>query len=86
MSFKPLFTKSLSAAPERLRNAGFVDARVYLAATLLAAGDRSAASWQAEELRAVKPDFTVQRWLETNPTAEGEFKARLVRSLADLGL
>lgn len=68
------------------RNPEFVDARVYLAATHLAAGDRAAASWQAEELRSLKPDFTVQRWFETNPTAEGEFKARLVKSLGDLGL
>lgn len=68
------------------RNPEFVDAHVYLAATHLAAGDRAAASWEVEEIRALKPDFTGQRWLETNPTAEGEFKARLVRSLKDLGL
>lgn len=68
------------------RNPEFVDAHVYLAATHLAAGDRAAASWEAEEIRALKPDFTVQHWLETNPTAEGEFKVRLVRSLKDLGL
>lgn len=68
------------------RNPEFVDARVYLAATHLAAGDRAAASWEAEEIRALKPDFTVQRWLETNPTADERLRARLARSLGELGL
>lgn len=68
------------------RNPEFVDVRVYLAATHLAAGNRDAASWEMEEIRALKPDFTLRRWFETNPTADGEFKARLVRSLEKLGL
>lgn len=68
------------------RNPEFVDAHVYLAATHLAAGDRAAAAWEIEEIRAIQPDFTLQRWLQSNPTPEGDFRARLVRSLRELGL
>lgn len=68
------------------RNPEFIDVRVYLAATHVAAGDRAAATWELEEIRAQKPGFALRAWLESNPTADGEFKARLVRYLGELGL
>lgn len=67
------------------RNPEFIDARVYLAAVHLAAGDRAAAAWEAEEIRALKPDFTVQRWLATNPTADPALRGRLAGSMGQLG-
>jgi TolB-like protein/Flp pilus assembly protein TadD len=37
------------------RNAGNLEARIYLAAALELAGDREAANWEAEEIRALDP-------------------------------
>lgn len=68
-----------------LRNPEFLDARVYLAAVHVAAGDKTAASWEAEEIRALQPGFTVRRWLETNPTADVALRTRLLRALSELG-
>lgn len=68
-----------------LRNPEFLDARVYLAAVQLAAGDKAAAAWEAEEIRALQPGFTVRRWLETNPTADARLRQGLERALGELG-
>ncbi len=67
------------------RNPEFLDARVYMAARHVEAGDKAAAKWEAEEIRALQADFTVRRWLETNPTADAALRARLERALAELG-
>ena len=68
------------------RNAGNLETRVYLAATLVLAGDRDAATWEAEEIRAVEPGFSTSRWLETYPMTDASQKHRLVRLLAQIGL
>jgi DNA-binding winged helix-turn-helix (wHTH) protein/TolB-like protein/Tfp pilus assembly protein PilF len=68
------------------RNPEFLDARVYMAAAHVAAGERPAAQWEVEEIRALQPDFSVRRWLETNPTAEGAVRIKLIRTLGELGL
>lgn len=67
------------------RNPEFLDARVYMAAVHVESGDRDAAAWEAEEIRALRPEFTVRRWLETNPTADPALQERLVRALGKLG-
>lgn len=67
------------------RNPEFLDARVYMAAAHLAAGDKAAAAWEAEEIRTLQPGFSVLRWLETNPTADAAMKTRLVQALSELG-
>ena len=67
------------------RNPEFVDARVYMAAVHVAAGDKAAAAWEAEEIRALEPGFTVRRWLETNVTADDKLRAKLVSALRELG-
>lgn len=67
------------------RNPEFIDARVYLAVAQLAAGDKAAAAWEAEEIRALQPGFSAQRWLETNPTPEGALKTKLLGALGELG-
>lgn len=67
------------------RNPEFIDARVYMAAVHVAAGDKAAAAWEAEEIRALQPGFTVRRWLETNPTADVTLRAKLMRALGELG-
>lgn len=67
------------------RNPEFLDARVYMAAVHVAAGDKAAAAWEAEEIRALQPGFTVRRWLDTNPTADIALKTRLTEALGELG-
>jgi DNA-binding winged helix-turn-helix (wHTH) protein/TolB-like protein len=68
------------------RNAANLEARVYLAATLALAGDRDAASWEAEEVRALAPGFSTSKWLETYPMTDTGQKRQLIRLLAELGL
>ena len=68
------------------RNAANLEARVYLAATLALAGDRDAASWEAEEVRALAPGFSTGKWLETYPMTDTRQKRQLIRLLAELGL
>lgn len=67
------------------RNPEFIDARVYLAVAQLAAGNKAAAAWEAEEIRNLQPGFGAQRWLETNPTPEGALKTKLLGALGELG-
>ena len=67
------------------RNPEFLEARVYMAAVHVAAGDKAAAVWEAEEIRALRPGFTVRRWLETNPTADVTLRTKLMRALGELG-
>lgn len=85
-----LFTGDLEQAKVNLsqallRNPEFLDARVYLAAVQVEAGDKAAAAWEAEEIRALHPDFNVRRWLDTNPMVHEASKAKLVRALGELG-
>jgi TolB-like protein/DNA-binding winged helix-turn-helix (wHTH) protein len=68
------------------RNPEFLDARVYLAAAHVAAGNKTAAAWEAEEIRALEPGFTVRRWLETNPTTDAALRTKIVGALGELGL
>ena len=67
------------------RNPEFLEARVYMAAVHVAAGDKAAAAWEAEEIRALQPGFTVRRWLETNPTADVTLRTKLMLTLGELG-
>ena len=71
--------QALSRNPENL------EAHVYLAATYVMAGDKAAAAWEAEEIRALQPGFSARRWLETYPMTDAAQKAKLVRALGDVG-
>jgi DNA-binding winged helix-turn-helix (wHTH) protein/TolB-like protein/Tfp pilus assembly protein PilF len=68
------------------RNPDDVETRVYFIAALLAAGDRAAAEWEAEVLRANQPGFTMRSWLETYPMTSAPHKRRLAELLARVGL
>jgi TolB-like protein/Tfp pilus assembly protein PilF len=68
------------------RNAENVEARVYLAALLAQLGDREGAAWQAEEIRAVEPNFSAKRWLVTYPMTDERQKQRLAQALLPYGL
>src|SRR5215475_1190953 len=68
------------------RNAGSLEAHVYLAATLALVGNRDAASWEAEEIRVLAPDFSISKWLQTYPMTDSRQKGQLSGLLAELGL
>ena len=67
------------------RNAVNLEAHVYLAALHLRAGDKAAAAWEAEEIRALQPGFSSRTWLETYPLTDVTQKNMLVQALGKLG-
>ena len=69
-----------------VRNPEDLETRVYLAASLVAAGDRNGAEWEAEEIRALDAGFSMRKWFETYPMASAEHKDRLSGLLAKVGL
>lgn len=68
------------------RNPVDLETRVYLAAAMVAAGDRRSAEWEAEEIRALDAGFSMREWLENYPMTSTEHKARLSALLAQVGL
>ena len=69
-----------------LRNPVNVEARVYLAALHVMAGDKATAEWQAEEIRAVQPDFSRPAWLATHPLTDVKVRNQLAQALGQIGL
>jgi tetratricopeptide (TPR) repeat protein len=67
------------------RNPVNLEARVYMAALHVMAGDKAAAAWEAEEIRALQPGFSSRTWLETFPLTDVTQKTKLVRALGELG-
>jgi DNA-binding winged helix-turn-helix (wHTH) protein/TolB-like protein len=68
------------------RNPVNLEAHVYMAALHVAAGDKAAAAWKAEEIRALQPGFSSRLWLETYPMTDVAQKTTLVQALSELGL
>lgn len=68
------------------RNPEDVETRIHLAAALIAAGDRSAAEWEAVEIRALAPGFAPAAWLATYPLESPEYRDKLAAHLARAGL
>lgn len=68
------------------RNPADLESHAYLAAASAAAGERNAADWEAQEVRAIDRDFTTQRWLATYPLTSAPHRARLRALLAEAGL
>ncbi|MEP7083669.1 MAG: tetratricopeptide repeat protein, partial [Betaproteobacteria bacterium] len=67
------------------RNPANLESHVYMAALHVLAGDRGAAVWEAEEIRALRPGFSIRGWLDTNPLTDAVLKAKLVQALVGLG-
>jgi len=67
------------------RNPEFLDAHVYMAAVHVTAGNKTAAAWEAEEIRALEPGFAIRRWLQTNPTADNTLRTKIEKALGELG-
>ncbi len=69
-----------------LRNPDDLEARLYLAAAMVASGDRTGAMWEAEEIRSAEAGFSLRRWLETYPLTSTRYRERLEQLLATAGL
>jgi len=67
------------------RNLANLEAHVYLAALHVTAGNKAAAGWEAEEIRALQPGFSTRSWLETYPMTDVAQKTKLVQALGKLG-
>lgn len=68
------------------RNPENLEARVYLAAALLAGGDVPRAEWEADQIRAHEPGFSTRSWLETYPMTSPRHREQLAALLAQLQL
>lgn len=68
------------------RNPAELESRVNLVAALAAAGEREAALWEAEEVRALEPGFSTAKWLETHPLADPGQRRKIAGLLAGVGL
>src|SRR5262249_27525251 len=68
------------------RNPEDLEANIYMAVLYLAAGDKGAAAWKADEIRVLQPGFSSRRWLETHPLTDPSQKRKLVQALGELGL
>ena len=69
-----------------MRNPADIETRVYLAAALVAAGDRTGARWEADEIRSLDHGFSVRQWLDTYPMTSAPQKERLLTLLAGVEL
>jgi len=67
------------------RNPVSLETHVYMAALKSVAGEKSAAAWEAEEIRSLRPGFSIRAWLETYPMTDPAQKAKLVQVLGELG-
>jgi Tfp pilus assembly protein PilF len=68
------------------RNPADIEARVFMAAALVAAGDLPAARWEAEEIRTLQPGFAARQWLQTYPMTDAGQKRQLISLLGKIGL
>ena len=68
------------------RNPENIETHIYLAALYQAAGNQSEATWKAEEIRALQPDFRIRDWLRTYPMRDPGQIAQLEKALNQLGL
>jgi DNA-binding winged helix-turn-helix (wHTH) protein/TolB-like protein len=68
------------------RNPDNLEARVYLAAALMHAGNARAAQWEADEVRVRQPAFSLQRWLQTYPMTSAPHRERLASLATAAGL
>jgi DNA-binding winged helix-turn-helix (wHTH) protein/TolB-like protein len=67
------------------RNLVSLEVHVYMAALHVTTGNKAAAAWEAEEIRALQPGFSSRGWLETYPMTDIKQKAKLVQALGELG-
>jgi len=67
------------------RNPVNLETHVYLAALNALAGDKGAAAWEGQEIRALQPDFSIRGWLANYPMTDDAQRAKLLQALDDAG-
>ena len=68
------------------RNHESVESHLFLAATLVRAGQRDAAGWEREEIHSLEPAFSARVWLQNYPMADAGQRQRLLEALTSLNL
>jgi TolB-like protein/Tfp pilus assembly protein PilF len=68
------------------RNPESVESHLYLAATLVRAGHRDEAAWEAEEIRTLEAAFNVREWLSSYPLTDTGQREGLTQALESLKL
>ena len=68
------------------RNPVNLETHVYLAALDALAGDKAAAAWQVEEIRALQPNFSIRGWLDNYPMTDETQRAKVLQVLGGAGL
>jgi DNA-binding winged helix-turn-helix (wHTH) protein/TolB-like protein/Tfp pilus assembly protein PilF len=63
-----------------------IESRLFLAATLVLAGQRDEAAWEAGEIRLLDPAFRVRDWLESYPLSDARLTRQLTEAVGSLGL
>jgi TolB-like protein/Flp pilus assembly protein TadD len=76
----------INLAEALARNAANLEAHVYLAAVMAKQNDAAGASWEAEEIRALQPDFQVSTWMGTYPLSGAALRKSLAEPLQSIGL
>lgn len=66
------------------RNPEDIETHVYLAATLVAAGDATAAQFEADEVRVREAGFSTRAWLKTYPLASEPYRRELLQLTASV--
>jgi len=68
------------------RNPEYLETHLYAAALRILAGDRPAATWEADQIRALEPSFSARRWLDNYPMTDDAQKTKLLQALEPLSL
>ena len=68
------------------RNPESVESHIYLAATLVSAGQRNEATWEVEQIRTLEPAFNIREWLSRYPMVDTGQRERLTQALESLKL
>jgi DNA-binding winged helix-turn-helix (wHTH) protein/TolB-like protein/Tfp pilus assembly protein PilF len=68
------------------RNPEYLETRVYVAALKLLLGDKSSAAWEADQIRALEPQFAAKRWLENYPMTDSGQRTKIMQALTQLSL
>lgn len=68
------------------RNPEYLETHVYMAALKVLLRDNSSAAWEADEIRALEPQFTAKRWLENYPMTDSEQRTKIMQALTQLSL
>ena len=86
-----LFEKDVEQALINLReaarrNPADIETRLYIAAAMAAAGERTSAEWEKEQIRSMAPGFSLEAWLRSYPLTSTPHRESLAQLLAAAGL